>query len=207
MALYAWALTSLSDVKESLGITDGSKDSLITRKINQATDMIEGYVGLDHDHHLKETTYTNEEYAGTGTIDLILKARPVTAVSSIQARDSITNDPNFTTLDTENYFIDEHSGVVGGLSSFYGGYNRWRVSYTAGFSTIPADLAEAAVILAGFLVDNASSGGAAIKSKQEGQRKIEYFNPSEQSTDSLIEQLGIDDMLARYVRFPLQDQV
>jgi len=40
-ALVSNALCSVADVKESLGISDASKDNLITRKINQATVTIQ----------------------------------------------------------------------------------------------------------------------------------------------------------------------
>lgn len=198
--LYDHALTTLADVKESLGITNNSQDNLIIRKINQATDMIEGYCGLDHDHHFKETTYTNEVYDGSFTDQLTLRARPLTAVSSFQTRDTSQNLDDWTTTDTENYFLDEHTGIVSGLSNLGGFYGGLRVSYTAGFNPIPADLAEACVILASYLVDNASTGSG-VKRKQEGQREVEYFQPGQ--TKSLFEDLSLDDMLARYVRYAL----
>lgn len=201
--LVSYALTTLADVKESLGIDSGntSQDNLIKRKINQATEMIEAYCGLDNDHHFKQTTYTDEVYDATSNNYLRLKARPLITLTSISARDTYANEDDWTTLDTENYFTDEYSNVVSNVSSFWGGFSRWRVTYTAGFATIPSDLAEACVMLASFLVENASSGGSAVKSKQEGQRKIEYFDPGQASSNSLFEQLGIDDMLARYKNY------
>lgn len=198
--LNSWALTTVADVKESLGITNDTQNNLIIRKINQATDMIEAYCGLDNDHHLVSTTYTDEVYDATGDNYLRLKARPLITLTSIQARDTSTNDDNWTTLDTENYFTDEYSNVVSNLSSFWGGFSRWRVTYTAGFATIPSDLAEACVILASYLVENASSSGAAVKRKQEGQREIEYFDPG-QNAGSIFDQLGLDDMLSRYKNY------
>lgn len=199
-SLNSWALTTLAEVKESLGITNDAQNNLIIRKINQATDMIEAYCGLDNDHHLKENTYTDELYDATGDNYLRLKARPLITLTSIGARDTTTNDDNWSTLDTENYFTDEYSNVVSNLSPFWGGFSRWRVTYTAGFATIPSDLAEACVVLAGYLVENASSSGAAVKSKQEGQRQIEYFDPG-QSSGSIFDQLGLDDMLSRYKNY------
>lgn len=206
--LYAHALTSVADVKESLGIDSGNttKDNLIKRKINQATDMIEAYCELDNDHHFASTTYTNEEYVGTGVDQLVLKARPLITLSSLDYRNTTENISSWTTQDTEQYFTDEYSGVISGLFNFSNGYGGYRITYTAGFATIPADLAEACAILAGYLVENASSGGAAVKSKQEGQRKIEYFDPG-QNIDSLFDQLGIDNMIERYVHYAIADDV
>lgn len=198
--LYTYALTTLADVKESLGITNSAKDNLITRKINQATDIIEGYIGLDTDHHIKETTYTNEEFDASGIDQLLLRAWPVTAISDLGSRASSLNESSWTTIQSTDYFFDEFSGVIEGLSTFVGGYNRYRVTYTAGYSTIPADISEAAVMLASTLVQNADQTGSGVKAKTEGQRKVEYFE-SQADAGSLVEQLGLDDMLDRYKRY------
>lgn len=205
--LLSYALVTLADVKESLGIDSGntSRDNLIIRKINQATEMIEGFCSLPVDHHFKQTTYTDELYDATQTNAITLRMRPVSSVS-VSQRDNTLNEDSFTVIDTENYFVDSTSGVIDTSFGLSGSVNGYRVTYTAGYSTIPADLSEACVMLASFLVENSSSGGAAIKSKQEGQRKIEYFQ-SDTGTDSLIEQLGIDDMIQRYRRYPLTDNV
>ena len=89
-SLNSWALTTLADVKESLGIDSGTTtgDNLIIRKINQATDMIESYCGKNNSQHFASTVYTNEEYDGTGTDQLILKNRPVITFTTLQQRDT-----------------------------------------------------------------------------------------------------------------------
>lgn len=201
--LLSYALTTVSDVKESLGISSGdsSKDNLIKRKINQATEMIEGYCLLPADHHFKETTYTNEEYDASNSQQLLLRMRPVSLVTSVQYRNTSLNEDSWTTEETTDYFLDGAAGVLEG-NLFYGSYNRWRVSYVAGYETIPADLAEACVILASYLVENAATGSG-VKKKQEGSRSIEYHSPN--STNSLVEDLSLDDMLQRYVRYDLSN--
>lgn len=200
-AILSYALTSVSDVKESLGIAAGdtSKDNLITRKINQATENIEAYCALPYGHHFKESTYTNEEYDGSNSDQLVLFMRPVTAVSSFQQRQTSENISSWDTVDSSLYYFDIPSGIVKGLFGLGNYYNNYRVSYTAGYATIPADLAEACVILAGELVSNASSG-TGVKAKSEGNRRIEYFDTN-QSSSSLIDQLNLDDMLARYKNY------
>lgn len=201
--LLDYALTTVADVKETLGISAGntSKDNLIKRKINQATRMIEAFCALPEDHHFKQATYTNEEYDGSGTNQLVLKMRPVTSITSFQYRDTPQSDSNFTDVDSELYFAsDTDAGVIDLNFSQSGGWGGYRLTYVAGYATIPADLAEACVTLAAYLVENASSG-TAVKSKQEGSRKIEYFQS--QTGESLIEQLSLDDMLSRYVMYPV----
>lgn len=203
--LLSYALTTVADVKESLGIASGdtSKDNLIKRKINQATEMIEGYVGLSAGHHFKEATYTNEAYNNLGSNQIILNMWPVSSVSSFQYSDSPDSDSSYSSVESRDYFVDEYTGLLNLNFSTWGNWDSYRVTYVAGYATIPADLAEACVIIAGYLVENASSGGTAVKRKTEGQRSIEYFDPGQASSNSLFEQLGVDDMLSRYMRYPL----
>lgn len=197
-SLVTYALTNVSDVKESMGIasSDSSWDNLIIRKINQATNMIENYCGLDADHHFVEATYTNEEYNGTGTNDLILRARPVTAVADLGVRSTSENIDDWDSFNSEDYFILEHSGIIRGLASTTLGTQGYRVTYTAGYSTIPPDLAEACVLLVTNLLQDDNVDGS-VKRKQEGRRTIEYFDKT--ANKNWIEELGIDDMLNRYV--------
>lgn len=199
--LLDYALVSVADVKESLGIasSDITRDNLILRKINQATLFIEAYCGLARDHHFKQTTYTNEEYDGTGTNSIILRMRPVSSIASFKRRNSTLSDGGFEDVESELYHKDLTAGIIELVFNSNSGWNRYSVTYTAGYETIPADLSEACVILASFYVENSASG-TAVKKKQEGQRSIEYFD-SANSTSSVIDQLGLDELLSRYKQY------
>lgn len=199
-ALANYALTSVADVKESLGITGTSQDNLITRKINQATDMIEAYCGKNNSQHFISTTYTNEEYDGTGTNQLILKNRPVISVSSFEQRSTTENINNWDSIDSQDYFVDTTAGVVDCNFGVLANWNLYRLTYVAGFATIPSDLAEACVMLSCALVESASTG-ASVKRKTQGPKSIEYYDSVQ--GESLITQLGIDDMLQRYTDIPI----
>lgn len=203
--LLSYALCDLASVKESLGIASGdtSKDNLIIRKINQATLFIESFCGLARDHHFKQTTYTNEEYDGSGGNTLVLRARPVVSISSFQRRNGSESTASFEDIEADLYFTDTSAGVIELLFGTSGSWNRYRTSYVAGYSTIPADLAEACVTLACFYVENSASG-TAVKKKQEGQRSIEYFQSSG-GDGSVIEQLGLDELLSRYKQYNIAD--
>lgn len=208
--LLDYALTTVADVKESLGIASGdnSQNNLIIRKINQATLIIEGYCNLPYGHHFKESTYTNEVYNSNGTNQLPLLMWPVSSVSSFQYANTSQNNNSWTDNESEDYFVDENSGLLNLNFSQWGNWDAYRVTYTAGFSTIPADLAEACVMLAGYLVDNSASG-TAVKRKREGGREVEYFQPSGQSstgTSSLVDQLGLDEVLGRYIHYAVADR-
>jgi len=202
--LLSYALTNLSDVKESLGLASGdnSKNNLIIRKINQATEMIEKYCG---GRRFKATDYTGQEYDSTNSDQLILKQYPVNSFTILQYRDSVLNDNAWDTVNADEYFVDTDSGVIDLLFVAVGKWNQYRATYNAGYDTIPADLAEACVTLACYLVDNAQSG-TGVKSKQEGGRKIEYFDVNAQNGGSIFSQLNLDDTLDTYSKYPVQEK-
>lgn len=196
--LLDYALCSVSDVKELLGIasSDNTKNNLIIRKINQATEIIEGYCR----RRFKETTYTDEIYDGTGTDQLGLLNYPISAVT-LSMRDTTLNEADFNSVDSELFFIDSTSGLLNGVGSFYGGWGQYRVTYTAGYSTIPSDLAEACATLAAYFVSNDPSMSAFVTRKKEGSREISYSDTANRG--NLYEQLGIQITLDRYSRTTL----
>lgn len=204
--LLSYALTTVDDVKESLGIDAGntSKDNLIKRKINQATLFIENYCSLSRDHHFKSTTYTNEQYDGVSKNTIVLKMRPIISLSSFQGRNAVTSDGGFEDIESELYYLDSSAGVLELLFNTVSSWNMYQVTYTAGYATIPSDLAEACVTLACYYVENSASG-TAVKKKQEGSRSIEYFQAGANSGDSLVDQLGLDDLLSRYFQYNISD--
>ena len=200
--LLSYALTNLSDVKESLGIASivTSYDNLLIRKINQATKAIENYTG----RRIKLTTYTNVEYSGTYTDQLVLRQRPVTEFTMLGNRDTSLNEADWNTIDTNLYFIDANAGIVDltfGTNNSYGGY---RVSYTAGYGTIPDDLAEACASLACYYFNNRDGSQIGVTKKKEGQREVNYSNNNSSSTfNSICSQLGIDGIIASYSNNPI----
>jgi hypothetical protein len=72
------ALTTLSDLKTFLGITDTSEDTLLSLLITQVSDAIQEYCGRT----FGSSSYT-EFYCGDGKPYLSLNQRPVTSISNI----------------------------------------------------------------------------------------------------------------------------
>lgn len=203
--LLSYALTTLADVKENLGITSSSQDNLIIRKINQATEIIVGYCNRRFD----EQTGVVEYYDGRIEDQLLLRNRPVTATTTFQleARDTSLNDNDFSIIPVDEYFVDDEAGVIDGVAGFWGNYDRWKVTYSYGYATIPSDLAEACASLAAYYVNNDPSQVAGISNKEEGTRKIQYSNNRNgSSSDDIITQLGLKTILDRYCEIVISGQ-
>lgn len=199
-SLSSYALTNLADVKETAGIASGdtSWDNLIIRKINQSTEMIEGWCN----RRFLATDYV-EYYDSTYSEQLILRQYPVINLTTIEARDTTLNDSSFNTVVSDMYFTDTNAGIIDAVSQFWGKYDQWRVTYRAGYATIPYDLAEACATLASYLAVNDPSQTAGIARKREGAREIQYGNarfvtPDTSGAEVLFTELGILPTLQRY---------
>lgn len=199
-SLLSYALTTKADVKESLGIASSTTtyDNLIIRKINQATRAIEGYCG----RRFALTTYSNVEYDATNVDVLILRQRPITTFTSLEIRNSGFNISSWDAIDSDLYFVDTNAGVIELNFNASGRWNRYRVSYTAGYGTIPEDLAEACASLAAYYVNNADGSDVGVSKKKEGQREVMYSSGN-LTFKSLVQNLGVDSILDLYANNPI----
>lgn len=203
-SLLDYALCSLEDVKELLGIDSGdtSKDNIIRRRINQATVMIERYCG---GRRFKATNYTDIELDATNSDQITLDQYPIISFTSLASRDGGLNEDNWDTTEADRYFVDDEAGVVDLTYTARGGWNRYRATFRAGYETIPSDLQEACATLAAYLVENGTSG-TGVKKKQEGSRSIEYFDANASSNNDIFSQLNIDDILNTYAKYPISEK-
>lgn len=202
-ALLSYALCTVEDVKELLGIDAGdtSQDNLIRRRINQATVMIERYCG---GRRFKAETYTADIDA-THSDQITLDQYPVIEFTSLSSKDGSLNDNNYDTTDLDRYFVDSEAGVLDLTYNAWGGWNQYRAIYRAGYETIPSDLIEACATLAAFLLENGTSG-TTVKKKQEGARSIEYFDANANQGNDIFSQLNIDDILNTYAKYPISEK-
>lgn len=171
--LVPYALVTLGNAKAFLGIQNGAKDEVLEILISACTDMIESLCG----RRFASTAYVLEKYDGTGTSELLLKNFPVIVLASIEVRNSLDASGTWETVDTEDYF--EEDGI---LTLAYGKFTRgkenYRISYTAGFDTIPYDLQ----YLCMKLVGNALNNQAGIKSESLGDHSVTFGDVMEDPT-------------------------
>jgi hypothetical protein len=201
-SLAANALTTLADVKESLGLSSGdsSKNNLINRKINQVSQQLENY--CERVFHAADYT---EYYTGTLIDQLVLNQRPVNSLTTLSYRTSAANLTDFIDIDSSYYFLDSTSGIVNMTFAAYGRWQRWKVVYNAGYTTIPNDLAEAANILACYFVNNPDGFDIGKMRITEGQRSIQYQRQA-LTFKSILEQLGLDQTIDQYANWPLRSE-
>jgi hypothetical protein len=184
------ALTTLADLKTYLGITDTSEDTLLNLLIADGDAAILGYIG----RAIEQATLT-EYYSGDRTQMLVLRQRPVTAVTSVHVDDSGYAGQAAGAFDSttewtagEDFYIRtevENESNTGELVAIKGpgtftadgdpktwgewpnGTGNVKVIYTAGYATVPSDLAAACRILVAWMRASRDNG-MPVKSERLG---------------------------------------
>lgn len=130
----------LASLKIYLGVIGSSDDTLLTNIANSVETFVENYTG----RVFTSTTYTNEEYEGTDSFELKLKNYPIISLSYLGENENyLENENDWDTIDAEDYWIDEYSGdrgIIRANFKFAKYPHHYRVTYVAGYATIPEDL-------------------------------------------------------------------
>ena len=143
-------LTSLARVKERLGLASSNTtwDDLLNSLISEISYKAQDITG----RVLTEATYT-EYYDGTGTDTLYLRQGPLVSVSAVYSVSYGSDGAGGRTeetseLDASNYVLDglrsENWRGCGKIRLLGGvwteGVRNWKVTYTAGYDTVPEGL-------------------------------------------------------------------
>lgn len=142
MALRSNALTTVAACKSQLDIPTANtdQDSFIERLINSASQQIDRYCN----RRFVSTSYV-EIFDGNRSNQLLLGNMPVTALSELNV-DSLRVFGSSTIVAATEYgrtgnIITKNSGNWGNVRQSI------RVSYTAGFTEVPADVENACIML------------------------------------------------------------
>ena len=162
------AIASLSDLKGYIGVNDSSRDTELQIFLDAAEETVKAFLGYDP----AETTYTDEHHYGAGYPWIYTDARPVTSVSSFTVNES---DWDVNELVVRDVWIDTRGYVVPE------GYDV-KISYTAGYSTMPARIRLAVIKLAA-LHDrqHGPTGSLGIDSRSDsGGSSVSYGGETEE---------------------------
>lgn len=153
------SLVTLAKYKEYLKI--GSADTSFDTQLTDIQSAVEKRVKEFLLRDLETATYTNEIYDGNCSNELILRQFPITSVTKIEYYEGLDSDSEevWTTLaqgtDYERKIIpSDATRVILDTYSFVRGVQNYRVTYTAGYSTIPSDIQQACKELLKITWDN-----------------------------------------------------
>jgi uncharacterized phiE125 gp8 family phage protein len=176
-------LTTVTAVKDALGITNEDQDALIARVIDGATAAIQNYT-----HRIYARQTYEETVQGHNHPMLMLSHSPIVSITSVMCDgDPITD---YVVEDTDNATLYRQ---VGWAKKAWVGWEvepafipgtettRYTVTYEAGYllpgeddRDLPPNVEEAAIITASDWTSNSYHGGGPVKSKTVGDLKIEY---------------------------------
>jgi uncharacterized phiE125 gp8 family phage protein len=196
--IVSYAIITLSELKEAIGLSTTADDAMLNGMINRATDMIETYCK----RRFISTTYTDEVYSGDGSNSLLLRNYPITALTSLQSRGGLFDSPAWDSVETDLFSLNQAGGLDKGViymaAPFVQGDLNFRVTYTAGYANqaaIPHDLREACIEIASFLYGRRK---ATPGMKSETLGRYGYTMETVTPGMSTIDRLGLKDILAAY---------
>ena len=137
--MAAYDIISATEFKTYFGVSGTDKDTVIGTFISDHSLWIEGYLK----RKVKGSqTVTAELGNGNGTEIFYPKYGPITAVSVLQSRASPTDSFADIVTDSSNILIDplgeDYVEVYG--TYFPAGRSNIKITYTAGYSTMPAEI-------------------------------------------------------------------
>ncbi len=164
-------LCTLADVKAYLGISGSTYDGVLGTLIDAASEAIENYCR----RRFSETEHT-EYHDGWGSTQIVLDHHPIASVSALY--DDLNRDFDSETLiESDDYAFYPEEGILELLQGiFQTGVRNIKAVYTAGYATVPTDVAQAARILVASWFNRGRQGGDGISQETLGQYAAHYAN-------------------------------
>ncbi len=132
-------LTTLTAVKQWLGLQNNADDALITSMVSQYSEAVQTWLGRDLLSHS-----VTEKRSGTGGAVMAFSDYPVTAVAAVAVNgQAIAASAGYGQA---GYQFDDQFIYLTGYA-FPRGTNNVQLQYTAGFATTPPDIARAVIEL------------------------------------------------------------
>jgi hypothetical protein len=135
-------LTDLDSVKAWLQLTTNGSDQLLTQLISAASTFVRSYLNRD----LSLQDYV-EVYDGNAGNKMMVRNGPITAVASVAFAGQTITAAADPVMQTSGILFSGRQITLIGYRFVYGA--PVQVSYSAGFTTIPADLKQAVTELVG----------------------------------------------------------
>jgi hypothetical protein len=152
-------LISAADYKTYAGISATTWDTVLGVLATAVSVMIRRWCDRDETTGFEGGAAKTEYYDGNGSATIQLREWPVISITSVSERDAAGN---LTALESTDYRADLRTGTLARHTASYGrlvsmdgfpsipgfghepcwsgGYQNWKVVYTAGYTTIPGDI-------------------------------------------------------------------
>lgn len=138
MSAETYNITTKTKVKNYLNISSDSDNDLLDTLCNSITAWIEKFC---NGRRFKSTEYTEELYDGDNLNGRWLQTNnyPVTSWTKLEYNAGSTSNPNWVEYDESDYETYNNQGIVW-FDRLETGKRNIRVTYTAGYDSMPYDL-------------------------------------------------------------------
>ena len=156
-------LTDLGTVKDWLGLTSkaSSDDAVLEILIAGVSAALESWLGRTF-----EATAYSETRNGTGKTEIMVKQYPIISVASVTVNG---NAIAARTSPCGSGWVNDDDTIYLSGSCFHRGIQNIVLSYSAGYATIPDDLAQATTEFVAFLYRERDRIGLSSKSQGAGE--------------------------------------
>jgi len=163
--MAAGDLTTLTDALLWLGL-DSDDDDIVARLVTAISSAMQKHIG----YQIASASY-NRTLNGVGGRQLMLRERPITAVSSLTI-DGITIPASTSPL-MPGFVFDDKVIYLRGWYVFCRGAQNISIQFTAGFETVPGDIAQACLDWVKITYDNLDTLPG-VSEIDAGDTKIKY---------------------------------
>lgn len=171
----ASSYTTIAAYKAYAGITGVDQDEEIFTAIGAATAAINSYLFGDSTQSLLSTTYTEKVTTGQqGSDILVLRHAPITAVTSITLEGTVLYSSTVSLLAIDaldGYLVYLDSALPGGGPTYR---KPITVVYTAGYSTVPADVELACQQLLAISLSRDLRDAVGVRAYSIGSKRVEF---------------------------------
>ena len=161
------ALITTEDLKAYLDMKDSTQDKLLEILINAISTLFDQYTS----RNLKEATYTDLYLDGNGEEIMYLPDWPIGSITSI-AEDSVA----LTEGEDNDYYLYADEGYLVRISAVWlKGYKTIKITYKAGYLTVPKDLQLACMEQVAYEWQRQKNRTWGESSKSKGDFNISYI--------------------------------
>lgn len=168
-------LITLQEYKAYSGINSTNQDATINSLVPKVSSLVKQICRRTFVDYVDD--YRVETVRGGPTGKIVLKETPLLQVASVEFSDDFGK--NYVTLDEyDHYVVDQDHDTVEFVVGPYTTYNKpnaFKVTYTAGYETIPADLKLAVLDLVSYYL-RSDSAVHSTKSANPNTMQIEYVS-------------------------------
>jgi hypothetical protein len=196
-----YELCSLAQLKVLLKLpaaTDATQDAFLQAALDSVHQSVYSYTG-GRIFRYSATPYV-QLYRGRNERSLSLNNRPIVVLTSIEEGYLTDSSGAFTVaraFTSADFYVDKDNGIVHGINlgwffpgmlSSIDGYN-YRVTYTAGFQTVPMDLQQAVADWVGVLTKHVEKKTWDVQSESfvSGEAKTYVLSEMPESSETILQ--------------------